>query len=161
MKKSNVLVYALLLACSIALMCIWYVFGFDAYDPTPYYAIIALWWVVIAVCAIVFVRSELSRRRAIRTIYVSKTRLYNLEYGLVNIKDSNYVGSIASILNRLRYGFASKSVPNLREMGFKYVVHTKKYADGGTVWSGDVKNVDSKRIRWFSTPEQLAEILSF
>ena len=161
MGKSNVLIYALLLACSIALLCIWYVFGFDAYNPTPYYAIIGLWWVVIIVCAIIFVRSELSRRRAIRTIYVSKNRLYNLEYGLVSVQGANYVGSISGILSRLRYGFSSKSVPNLREMGFKYVVHTKKYADNGAVWSGDVKNVDSKRTRWFSSPEQLAEILSF
>lgn len=162
MKRSNVVVYALLLACSIALMCIWYLFGFDAYDPTPYYLISILWWIVIVVCAAILVRSELSRRAAMRTVYVSQTRLFNIEFGLVNLQgSSNYAASIAGMLSRIRYGFESKSIPNIREMGFRYVVHTRKFFDGGAVWIGDVKDLSSRQTRSFSSREQLAEMLRF
>ncbi len=162
MKRSNVLVYALLLACSIALMCIWYLFGFDALNPTPYYLIIVLWWVVIVICAVILVRSEMARRRALRTVYVSRSRLFNIETGLVNLRGSEqYVPSIQGILNRLRYGFNSKPAPNIGEMGFVYVVHTAHFSNGGAVWRGDVKNVNSKRVTPFSSREELARILTF
>ena len=87
MTKSTAIITAILVALSIALLVVWYVSGLYLVDAPLDLIVDALWWVVIAICVVLVVRSEQKRRRAIRTIYVSPTSLYSSSTGVVECPD--------------------------------------------------------------------------
>ena len=87
MTKSTAIITAILVALSLVLLVVWYVTGLYLVDAPLDLIVDALWWIVIAVCVVLVVRSEQKRRRAIRTIYVSPTSLYNSSTGVVPCPD--------------------------------------------------------------------------
>ena len=70
MTKSTAIITAILVALSIALLVFWYVSGLYLVDAPLDLIVDALWWVVIAICVVLVVRSEQKRRRAISANYL-------------------------------------------------------------------------------------------
>lgn len=189
MKKSNVIIFALLALCSAFLLWLWYFLGFNRVDNPLDLVLSVIWWVAIVVAIVVIVKAEQVRRRRIRTVYVGEGATFNSEKGLVPLEgESPMKDVLASILEDLKYDFTREDFPEKDEFQPKYFVRTKEFAveeraeepveaadaesvpsDGAEAglsqpeqkkWKGEVFIVESKEEKPFDTPEELASILA-
>ena len=164
MRKSNVLVIAILVILSLVFLLLWNRLGFSLTDPADL-AITIVWWLVIIGVAVAIVLVERRRRERIRSVFVSDGVLYNCETGLIRMGDSpnakEYVKMIRHALNSLDYGAEAKLNQNQPRLHFKYIVRSKKFSDGGRKWTGelvDVKNPQNNRD--FSSIDELTQVLA-
>lgn len=156
MKKSNVIIYALLGVASVFLLWLWYFLGLNAVDEPLDLIISIVWWVMIAAAIFTIVKIEQSRKQAIRTIYVSEseTEVFNSEMGKVTINEpENFIGAIADIISDLKYDFNKSDFPEREEFNPRYLIHTKKLKDDE--WEGEVVNTWTKEQMAFKNRDEL------
>ncbi|MEI3376950.1 MAG: hypothetical protein V8R08_03835 [Coriobacteriales bacterium] len=144
MRKSNIIVLVILVLLSLEFLWLWNHFGFSLTDPADL-AITIVWWLVIIGVAVAIVLVEKRRRERIRSVFVADGVLYNCETGLIRLGDErdakDYVKMIRHALNGLDYGAEAKLSKNQPRLHFRYIVRSKKFSDGGRVWTGELVNV--------------------
>lgn len=187
MKKSNVIIFVLLAACSAFLLWLWYFLGFNRVDSPLDLVLSVVWWAVVIVAVVAIVKLEQVRRRRIRTVYVSDHATFNSEKGLMRFEDAAPMQDvIASILENLKYDFSRADFPDKDEFQVKYFVRSKEFdsekrdddaqrdeaarateaeaAEGAQeaqkTWKGEVVVIETKEEKPFETPEELASILA-
>ncbi len=186
MKKSNVIIFILLAACSAFLLWLWYFLGFNRVDSPLDLVLSVVWWAVVIVAVVAIVKLEQVRRRRIRTVYVSDHATFNSEKGLMRFEDAAPMQDvIASILENLKYDFSRADFPDKEEFQVKYFVRSKEFdiekrddaqqddvahvteaeaAEGEQepqkTWKGEVVVIETKEEKPFETPEELASILA-
>lgn len=185
MKKSNVIIFALLALASAFFLWLWYFLGLNRVDEPLDLVLSIVWWAVVAVAVVVIVKMERTRRQRVRTVFVGEQAAFNSEKGLVAIEGSQPVSqTIAAILQDLKYDFTREDFPDKDQFEVKYFVRTKQFdaeerqdddaaeADGQApvesteprieqkTWKGEVFIVETKEERSFDTPEELAGILA-
>lgn len=147
MRKPTIIITVILVAISIGLLIAWYALGLYRIDTPLDLIVDVVWWLVIAGCCLLVVRSEQARRRAIRTIYVSPTALYNSSTGLVPCTDpAQRPAAMRRILSDVDYGFHKRELPAEGTFDCLYVVSTDHYEDGDVdnevrTWDGTVDMV--------------------
>ena len=184
MKKSNVIVFALLAAISVFLLWLWYFLGFNRVDDPLDLVLSIVWWAVIAVSIAVIVRAERVRRRRIRTVYVGDNATFNSEKGLMRFAEGEPMQDVvAFIVENLKY-FTREEFPDKEAFQAKYFVRTKEFrteespeavkdqptesaqtspgssASVQRIWSGEVVVAATGEEKPFETPEELAAILT-
>lgn len=164
MRKSNVIVIAILILVSIELLWLWNYLGFSLIDPMDL-AIAIIWWVVILAIIIAIIVSERRRRARIRTIFISDSVLYNCETGVIRLDGGegrpDYVKGMRRILSSLNYGSEAQISHDQPRVRFDYIVRTSKYANGGQSWSGEVIDIaNTRQSKEFSSAQDLSRILS-
>lgn len=159
MKKSNVIIFALLALISIFLLWLWYYLGFNKIDEPLDLVLTIIWWVMIAAVIVVIVRIEKERRRRIRTVYVSDDIVFNSEAGTMPYEDQvQLVSIIDTILNELKYNFTKEDLPNKNAFPIKLIIRTEKHKDDE--WEGEVANALTKQTTPFKNKEELFQILN-
>lgn len=185
MKKSNVIVFALLAAISVFLLWLWYFLGFNRVDDPLDLVLSIVWWAVIAVSIAVIVRAERVRRRRIRTVYVGDNATFNSEKGLMRFAEGEPMQDVvAFIVENLKYDFTREEFPDKEAFQAKYFVRTKEFrteespeavkdqptesaqtspgssASVQRTWTGEVVVAATGEEKPFETPEELAAILT-
>ncbi|WP_165248922.1 hypothetical protein [Adlercreutzia sp. ZJ141] len=128
MKKSNVVVFALLVLLSAFLLWLWYYLGFNRVDNPFDLVLSIIWWVVIALSIVVIVRLEQVRRRRIRTVYVGDRSAFNSEKGLLLLDAAFPVqDSVAAVLDDLKYNFTREDFPEPDDFQPRYFIRTDKF----------------------------------
>lgn len=128
MKKSNVILFALLAVASAFLLWLWFYLGLNRVDEPLDLVLSIVWWAVVVVAIVVIVKMEQTRRRRIRTVYVGDSATFNSENGLVRLVDDQPAqDAIATILENLKYDFSRADFPEKDEFEVKYFVRTKEY----------------------------------
>lgn len=106
MRKSNIIVIAILVLLSIEFLWLWNYLKFSLTDPVDL-IITVVWWLVIIAVVVAIVVVERRRRERIRSVFVSDGVLYNCETGIIRLGEArdakDYVRrfatrSIASIM---------------------------------------------------------------
>lgn len=162
MRKSNVLVIALLAASSGLFLWMWNYFEFSAVDPADLVITFVWWFVIIGVCAAIEF-AEHKRRERMRTLYVADGAIYNPDVGVVRLRETNvqgYIDGMREVLRHMDYSAHTKYSSKKERMRFNYIVYSPKFSQNGKVWSGEVIRVtrpDDPQI--FSNEQELALIL--
>ncbi len=160
MKKSNVLVFSLLLIISVFLIWLWFYLEFDHVDSPLDLALSIAWWVVMAIALAVIVRIEKTRRYRIRTLYVSPGAFFNAEAGQKAYEGvSRLVDAAEAVLKGLRYDFGKTEFPRHDELPVTYLIRTDVMDD--ETWEGEVVSVcrPDDPARPFTNRNELAAIL--
>ena len=169
MKKNNYLVLGASAIVAALLLALWYYLGFSQIDNPLDLALAIVWWVLIAAIALAIARLERNRKRAIRTIYVSPTALYNFERGVVGLGDAPSVDAMQEILGNLEYGFDKKALPEQGKFDYRFIVKTDEFkaaTDGENsqpTWKGSVVKLDRENGNVetkFEDEQQLREALA-
>lgn len=162
MRKSNVIIVAILLVASIFFLWLWNFLEFHLID-TRDLIITILWWVVTLGLCFAIHRSEKRRREHIRTVFIADGVLYNAEAGILRLDENNpqaYVEGMRELLSNLNYDNNVSPDDNNSRLRFKFIVHSPKFSDDGEVWKGDVIQVRGSRDAIpFNDEEELSEIL--
>ncbi len=128
MKKSNVVLFTVLILISAFLLWLWFYLGFNKVDSPLDLVMSIVWWVIAALLMFFIYRSEKKRREQIRTIYVSPGALFNSERGLVECPDPDRrVALMEGILTDLKYNFNKEDMPADEDFDFTYVVRTEDF----------------------------------
>lgn len=164
MRKSNIIIIAILLLVSFELLWLWDYLGFSLTDPVDV-AFAIVWWVVIIAAIIAIVLVEQRRRMRLRTIFISDGVLYNCETGVIRLPgdegDWDYVRGMCDVLETLNYGGEAELSQDQPRVRFNYIVRTRKFAHGGDVWSGEVISIaNARQSKRFSNARDLSQILS-
>lgn len=177
MKKSNVIIFVLLVLASAFFLWLWFFLGLNRVDEPLDLVLSIVWWAVAVVAVAVIVKMERTRRQRIRTVYVGDRATFNSEKGLMIFEGAEPMDEvIASILRNLKYDFSRADFPDEEDFDVKYFVRTKKFdmeeraddeaqGDDETQgeqqqWTGEVFVVQTKEEHPFETPEELAGILA-
>lgn len=161
MKKSNVIIFLILVISSIFLLWLWYYLDFDAIDHPRDLVLSILWWIIVVVACIGIHFAEKIRQKNIRTSYLAPGLIYNSEAGITRFQPpANFVTELQQILDNLKYNFARPDEPNQSRIRFDYVVRTDKFKNDGDTWKGEVVKVrGSQDPIPFDNREELASIL--
>lgn len=169
MKKTNAILTVVLVAVSIFLLWLWYYLGFNQVDAPLDLVLSVVWWVIVAAGIAFVVKTEKTRQRQIRTVYLADDTYFNSEAGVRTIGAGYPVAdSIAQVLASLEYGFDRADEPGRsgdRPVDWKYVIHTDEFKPGGgdgsrETWEGDVVTVATGDRRPFSSREELARLIA-
>lgn len=176
MKKSNVVIFVLLVVASAFFLWLWYFLGLNRIDEPLDLVLSVVWWVVVAAAVAVIVKMERTRRQRIRTVYVGEGAVFNSETGLVKLEEQGpTLEALAAMLRTLKYDFSRQDFPDKEDFDVRYFVRTKKFdveqtaadasrqdadAQGRQEWKGEVFVVETKEERAFESPEELAGILA-
>ena len=170
MKKSNILILAISVLASAFLLYLWWALGFNKIDNPLDLTVSIIWWVVIAALIALITHWERKRRRAVRTIYLSPTALYNGETGVSEFAAAP-VAAMEEVLKKLAYGFKVQDLPEATEFDYRYVVKTDRYKsadnesdaqDAEPQWEGaviDLRSKEDDKEKSFSNRRELEEIL--
>lgn len=170
MKKSNYLVLAVSALVSVFLLYIWYAYGFNKIDNPLDLAISIVWWLLIVLLVVLINRWEAKRQRAIRTVYLAPTALYNSEVGVRDLNAAAPADAAESVLRGLEYGFGTKDAPARDEFDYRYVVKTETYKpaasdseDAEPTWEGSLITIDranGNKEKTFSSKKELVALLA-
>lgn len=139
MKKSNVIITALIVLVSAFLLFLWVYMGFYRVDNPLDLILSIVWWVVLALAIAVIVKSEKTRRARIRRMYIGADALFNSEEGLVACSGPDQViTTMGGILDDLKYSFKREDAPEGETFVAAYLVKTDTYKDRGDVWTGSI-----------------------
>ncbi len=131
MRKSNVVVFALLVLVSILLLWLWYYLGLDRVDYPLDLVLSIVWWIVLLLSAAIIIKLERTRRRRIRTIYAGERAAFNSEVGMFAVPSLADVEAVqatmASVLCDLEYDFTREDFPKPKDLKVLYFVRTKKF----------------------------------
>lgn len=163
MRRSNVIIVAILVVASIFFLWLWNFLGFHLLDMRDL-IITIIWWVItIGLCYAIH-RAEMHRRERIRTLFVSDGMLYNSEAGIIRIDPTSphsYVEAMRKALEELDYGNDVRPDESQQHVRFKCTVHSIKFADDGDIWKGDVIVLsDAGSNRRFESARELEAILA-
>lgn len=154
MKKSNVILFTILMVISFFLLWLWYYLGFNKVDSPLDLVLSIVWWLISAAFIFGIVRFEKQRRQQIRTIYVAPGMLFNSERGMVECTDpATRVTLMQDILANLKYDFNKEDMPEDDRYDFQYVVRTDDFDEkessdqqrqqqDETEWKGTVVKID-------------------
>lgn len=144
MKKSNYLIFALVVFVTAFLLCLWYHLGFNKVDNPVDVTLTVIWWVGIAAIIALIVRMERKRQRLVRTLYVAPGKLFNSEAGVVEVASGQErIDAMERVLGDLRYGFKAQEQPKREDFDYRFVVQTdvfkpaKKDGEGAQVTAGN------------------------
>lgn len=173
MRKSDIIVAAVLALLSIFLLWLWFCLGFNQVDSPLDLIISVLWWVVLAGAAYAVTCLEKTRRRQVRTLYVADGRCFNGESGMHDMSgEGSLVDSMAATLEGLEYGFQKAEEPKFGDgedaVSFRWVVRTDEFKPAkrddarheGETWDGEVVDVVTGDVTKFSNREELAAIIA-
>lgn len=161
MKKSNWLIGGP--ACCSFRYLLGYVVcsGIQSYRrPSRFSCIHCLWVVIIAICLLIQ-WSENKRRRSIRTTLLAPGVMYNPEVGVVEVAPGQtHAQTLERILSNLTYGFDTEEDANDQHIRFKQIVRSKKFANAGETWTGEVVDVaNPNQVRYFQNRAELARLI--
>lgn len=143
MRKSNIIIIAILVVASVFFLWLWNYLGFSLIDGKDLIITIVWWVLIIAVClAIRYV--EKKRRERMRTMYLSDRALYNSEAGIIALTERtprDYVDGMREVLRNLDYIANAKLDSNETRLRFRFIVHTQRFSDDGSRWEGNVIRV--------------------
>lgn len=174
MKKSNVIILAVLAVAAGAFLWLWYYLQFNLVD-NPFDLILAIiWWAVVAIVCVAIHKVEQKRQRNLRTCYVAEGQIYNPELGMAGMDKGNAADSIQGMLQKLKYGFDIQESLFGKDQGVqcKYVVRSSVFQvegdeDGNGLksikaWKGEVLDAVNpcKQAQSFSNKDELAAILT-
>lgn len=175
MKKSNVILTAVLAAASIFLLWLWFALGFNEVDSPLDLAMSIGWWAIIAAGGAFVVKTEKTRQERLRTVYLADGQLFNSEVGLRSVlPGASATDTIAAMIGSLEYGFDKVEGPDPAKeeerVDWRYVIHTSKFEsktdDDGRAqrdretWEGDVVTVATGDKRAFSSRAELAALIA-
>ena len=161
MKKSNWLIVGLFVVASVIFLAMWYVMGFNLIDDPLDLVISIVWWVVIIAICLLIQWSENKRQRSIRTTLLAPGVLYNPEVGVVQVAPGQtHAQTLERILSNLTYGFDTEENANEQHIRFKQIVRSKKFANDGDTWTGEVVDVaNPNQVRYFQNKAELARLI--
>ena len=162
MRKSNWIVFGILLVASIIFIWMWFFFGFNLVDNPLDIVITVVWWVVIIALCVIITVVEKRRQRSVRTTFIAPNLLYNSEAGIVKLKEGeDYVPALQKLLSGLDYSFEVAKVPEDSRIRFKYIVRSSVFSDNGNNWKGEVVKVSNPDdAKPFSNKRELAALLA-
>lgn len=162
MRKSNVIIIAILIVASIFFLWLWHYLDFHLIDMRDL-IITILWWIITIGLCIGIHYYEKKRRERIRTVFISDSVLYNVEAGILRVADDDpqaYVEGMREMLNNLDYDTHDSPDSSEARLRFNYIVHSLKFDDDGDVWEGDVVPVRGSRDSVpFNDAQELSRIL--
>ena len=170
MKKSNVILAAIIAIVSIFLLYLWFYLGFNVVDNPLDLVISIIWWVILALAIWLIIRAEKKRQEAIRTVFVSPRETFNVEVGTRNVELS-VVATLEDILRNLEYGFSKQELPNDANELYSKIVRTKTFkleedddqetkTKADYKWEGQVIDVATGDTVDFASKEELEAILA-
>ena len=133
MRKSNWIVYIVVLVVSAFLLWLWYWLGFDHVDAPLDLVLSIIWWIGVAIASYAIYRVEQKRRMRRRTCFLRTGLLYNCEIGtrgLASADADTAVDAIHDVIDSLEYDFSIQDRPEDSEgnlIPFMYVVRSKKF----------------------------------
>lgn len=161
MRKSNVIIVAILMVASVFFLWLWNFLDFRLIDMRDL-VITIMWWIITLGLCFAIHYSEKMRRERIRTIYVADGVLYNPEAGIRRLNEDDpqaYVNAMCDLLSNLSYDGNVTPDDNKTRLRFSYIVHSPKFSDDGEVWKGDVVQVRGPHVAIpFNDEEELSEI---
>lgn len=173
MKKSNVIVTAIIVVLSAFLLWLWYSLGLNTVDQPLDLIVSVVWWALVAIGAGLTIKFEKDRRQRIRTVYVGEGRMYNPEIGVSALAPGARVADeIATRLVALEYGFDREEAPEARTSddapAWRYVVRTEEFKPAdrngseqdSEKWEGEVVTVATGESRRFTSRAELAALLA-
>lgn len=186
MKKSNVIILAVLAVAAGFFLWLWYYLGFNFVDDPFDLVIAVVWWAVVLALVFGIHAAEKKRRRRVRTAYLAPDVLFNSEAGLVDLdafeEGTTLVDALEQTLAGLKYSFdrkdpsdedgtaaesggapASDSAPAAPrgEVRFERIVRTDKFdKDDADKWEGEVVDVKTKEATPFKGKEELSGLLA-
>lgn len=112
MRKSNVIILAVLAVAAGFFLWLWYYLGFNFVDD-PFDLVLAIvWWAVVLVVIFGIHTAEKKRRRRVRTAYLAPGMLFNSEAGFVDLdaleEGTTLVDALEQTLVGLKYTFDRK-----------------------------------------------------
>lgn len=159
MKKSNAIIYALLMIISIFLLWLWYYLGFNWIDSPLDLVLSIIWWVMGAAVIVSIVRIEENRRERIRTVYISKMEIFNTETGKVALEEpAQLLNTVSGLVSDLKYDFSKAEFPEKQDFLPQLLIRTFKKNEN--TWTGEVINTTTKTSASFGNREELARILT-
>ncbi len=167
MKTSNYLVLIASAIVAAVLLFMWFSLGFSKVDNPVDITLAIVWWVIIVAIVAIIIRAENSRKRRIRTVYVSPSALFNSEKGIVALDGAETPQVIRSILESLKYGFSREDMPKQEDFDYRFVVETDTYKPAKTdgdepTWKGKVTKIDRQNSNVeiaFNSQQELMEAL--
>lgn len=161
MRKSNWIVFGILLVASIIFLWMWFFFEFNFVDNPVDIVITVIWWVVIIALCVIITVVERRRQRSVRTTFIAPDLLYNSEAGIVRLKDGeDYVIALQKLLSNLSYSFEVAKVPEDSRIRFKCIVRSSVFSDNGRNWKGEVVKVSNPDdTKAFSNMRELSKLL--
>lgn len=172
MKKSNVLITAVIVVVSAFLLWLWYNLGFNHVDSPLDLVLSVVWWAIVVVGVVLVAKAEKTRQESVRTVYLGEGRLYNSETGVRMLSaGASVADSLAAVLAGLTYGFDREAAPDPDDKenpaNWTHVVRTSKYElarnDDGErkdeTWEGEVVVVETGRTIPFTSRAALAQII--
>lgn len=127
MKKSNWLIFAILVLAAAFFLWLWYYLKFDLIDNPRDLVLTIVWWAVVALCCIVIQVVEKKRQERVRTTYVNKVNIFNSEAGTKPIGQGSCVELIQDTLADLKYNFNTEEFPTAPQTRFDFIVRSKKF----------------------------------
>lgn len=136
MKKSNAIVFIIVVALSVFLLWLWFFLGFNYIDDPLDLVLSITWWALVALAGVAVYRVERKRRERIRTCYLAEGRVYNTETGMLVLGEDgvaeDVVECVHDILKDLEYGFKIQDLPDEdedtpRNELFNVVVRTRTF----------------------------------
>lgn len=162
MRKSNIIIIAILVIASVLFLWLWQHLGFNLVHNLDLILTIVWWIVIIGICVAIHL-IEKRRQEAIRTIFVANGVLYNSEIGIVRLTGTtpdDYVTAMFNVLNSLQYKSNARPDTSQTRMRFNYIVHSSKFSRNGRDWQGNVVVVRPHSIHDFATAKELTDILA-
>lgn len=174
MRKSNVIILAVLAVAAGFFLWLWNYLQFNLVDNPLDLVLAIVWWALIAGVCVGIHKLEQNRQQRLRTCYVAEGQIFNPELGMSGMGEGTAVDSIQSVLQKLKYGFDIQESPFGKEQGIqcKYVVRTSAFQVEGDEdvnglkpiksWKGEVLDAMNpcKQAQAFSNKDELARILT-
>lgn len=171
MKKSNVIILAILAVAAGFFLWLWYYLGFSSVDSPLDLVLAVVWWAVVAALVVGIHAAEKRRRERVRTAYLAPGHLFNSEAGLIALgPGASPVGVLEQVLANLKYNFEMSDFPGEGAEGdyaaqpgiaFSRIVRTATFdKDDAEKWEGEVIDVGTRAVRPFKGKEELANLLA-
>lgn len=180
MKKSNWIILGILVIAAIFFLWLWYHLSFNLVDNPLDLVLTIIWWAVVIIGCIAIHQAEKKRQERIRTVFLTRAKMYNSEAGLTDIESgTSQIEAIEQMLAQLKYDFHMEEPPDESDVHFDCVVRNKTFefdeddnaqdAEGEDKteikvkkWEGEVAFVDlpNQDPRPFSSREELEGILT-
>lgn len=159
MKKSNIIVFSVLVVVSAFLLWLWFFLGLNHVDEPLDLVLSIVWWAVVAAAIIVTAQVEKRRRERIRAVYVSDGLVFNTELGSLSVGNpEETVPTMSRMLQSLHYSFKKHDLPNTNAFPVRYLVRSSTYKDG--TWEGEVVDVASNKTTSFANEGDLERALA-
>lgn len=165
MRKSNVIILAVLAIAAGLFLWLWYYLGFNFVDDPLDLIIAVVWWAVVVALVMGIHTAEKKRQKRVRTAYLAPGMLFTSEAGLVSLdtfeEGTTLTDALEQTITGLKYSFDRADLPERDEVTFERIVRTEKFdKDDGDKWEGEVVDVKTQEATSFKGREELAELIA-